>query len=292
MTDATELWTVRRVTDWTRGRLERQQVDAPRLTADLLLAHVLGAPRVSLYMDLDRPLSKDELASYRSLIQRRLAGEPTQYLVGGKEFYGRRFQVDARVLIPRPETELLVEAVLRALPAEGSIDALDLCTGSGCIGLTLAAERPSWRVSAADLSADALAVAQRNAAALGLLDRVRLLRGDLFDAVPRGERFALVVANPPYVRTGELTGLQREVRHEPPLALDGGTDGLALIRRLAADAREFLAPAGLLALEIGEDQGAAARELLEGNGYAGVRVERDLERRDRMVFAQSPPDAG
>ena len=160
-----ELWTIRRVLDWTRSHFEKQDVDAPRLTAELLLAHVLELDRVRLYTDIDRPLSKDELAGFRALIQRRSSGEPTQYLTGVKEFYGRKFAVDPRVLIPRPETELLVEAVLRELPKDARV--IDLCTGSGCIAATLALERPDATVFAADISADACAVAKANCEKLG-----------------------------------------------------------------------------------------------------------------------------
>jgi release factor glutamine methyltransferase len=277
--------------DWTRGHFEQHQIDSARLTADLLLAHVLKAARVKLYMDFDRPLSKDELSTYKALIQRRLAGEPTQYLVGAKEFYGRRFSVDARVLIPRPETELLVEAALRELPSDRPIRVLDLCTGSGCIALTLAAERPRSSVWATDLSAGALVVARQNAEQLGLDGRVTFFEGDLCDPLPQQARFDLIVANPPYVRRGELATLQREVRREPTLALDGGDDGLEVLRRVLAQAAPRLNAGGLLALEIGEEQGAAVRELLVRAGYHDARIERDLERHDRLAFGRAPRPA-
>lgn len=281
-------WTIRRVLDWTRQHFEKQDIDAPRLTAELLLCHVLQAPRVKLYMDLDRPLAKEELATYRGLIQRRLAGEPTQYLVGEKEFYGRRFAVDARVLIPRSETELLVEACLRHLPAEEPRRVLDLCTGSGCIALTIAAERPKCSVWATDLSPDALAVARANAAALGVDGRVTFFEGDLLAAVPEGPSFDLIVSNPPYVKRGDLATLQREVRQEPRLALDGGDDGLDLVRRVITGALPRLKAGGLLALEIGDDQGPALIELLTRAGGRDIRVEKDFERHDRLAFARAP----
>ncbi|MFL5322346.1 MAG: N5-glutamine methyltransferase family protein, partial [Myxococcaceae bacterium] len=163
-----EPWTIRRVLSWTSGHFEKKSIDAPRLTSEILLAHVLQITRVKLYVDLDRPLTKDELSTYRALIARRLNGEPTQYLVGFKEFYGRKFNVDARVLIPRPETELLVEAVLQKLPKDAPCRVLDLCTGSGCIAVTIAAEREQASVWAVDLSKDAVAVAKENAEKLGV----------------------------------------------------------------------------------------------------------------------------
>jgi release factor glutamine methyltransferase len=243
---------------------------------------------VRLYVDLDRPLAKEELATYRALIERRMAGEPTAYLTGVKEFYNRPFKVDARVLIPRPETELLVEAALHALPKDAPSQALDVCTGSGCIAISLAAERPQASLLATDLSPGACALARENAEALGVASRVTILQGNLFEPVPADARFALIVSNPPYIGSGEIPGLSAEVRREPHLALDGGADGLALLRRVVEGARRFLIPGGLLAMEIGETQGAAVRELLQSAGYADARVEKDLERRDRMAFGTQP----
>lgn len=283
-----EIWTVRRVLAWTTQHFEKRQIDSPRLTAEVLLAHVLKVGRVRLYVDLDRPLEKEELATFKALIARRAAGEPTQYLTGVREFYNRPFKVDPRVLIPRPETELLVEAALHALPKDAPARALDLCTGSGCIAVSLAAERPQAEVLAVDLSRDACALARENAEALGVAARVQVLEGDLYAPVPADARFELVVSNPPYVGTGEIAGLSAEVRREPRLALDGGADGLALVRRVVSGARRVLKPGGLLALEIGETQGAQLLALLGEAGFSRPRVERDLERRERMAFGTQP----
>jgi release factor glutamine methyltransferase len=283
-----ETWTVRRVLTWTAQHFEKKDIDSPRLTAEVLLSFVLKLDRVRLYIDLDRPLDAAELAAYRALIERRIGGEPTQYLTGVKEFYNRRFQVDARVLIPRPETELLVEAVLQRLPKDAPSRALDLCTGSGCIAVSLAAERPQASVWATDLSPDACALGRENAETLGVGGRVTVLAGDLFAPLPPDARFDVVVSNPPYIATGELATLQAEVRREPRLALDGGADGLDLVRRVVSGARERLKPGGLLALEIGETQGAAVKALLTAAGYLEPRIERDLERRERMAFGTQP----
>ncbi len=287
-----ETWTIRKVLTWTTQHFEKRQVDAPRLTAEILLSHVLKLGRVKLYVDLDRPLSKDELAAYKALIARRLAGEPTQYLTGLKEFYNRAFKVDARVLIPRPETELLVEACLRALPKDAPSRALDVCTGSGCIAISLAAERPQATVVATDLSPDACALAKENAEALKVSERVTVLQGDLFSPLPPDARFQVVVSNPPYIASGDIPGLSAEVRREPMLALDGGKDGLVAVRRVVKEARRWLEPGGLLAMEIGEDQGPAVLELLRAAGYADARVEKDLERRERMAFGTQPAASG
>lgn len=284
---STDPWTIRRVLDWTRGHFDKQQIDAARLTAELLLAHVLSTTRVKLFMDLDRPLTKDELATYKALIQRRLAYEPTQYLIGQKEFYNRPFKVDARVLIPRPETELLVQTVLGLLPKDAPARVLDLCTGSGCIGISIAAERPLTSVWATDLSGDALEVAKANAEALQVSGRVTFFKGDLFAPLPADAQFDVIVSNPPYISSPQLPGLQKEVQKEPKLALDGGADGLAVIRPLVAAAMPRLKAGGWLALEIDEDQGPPVKALLEAAGAVDVRIDKDFARHDRMVFGRA-----
>lgn len=281
-----QAWTIRKVLDWTRGHFDKQDIDDPRLTSEILLGHVLCLPRVKLYMDLDRPLTKDELATYRGLIQRRLSGEPTQYLVGAKEFYGRRFAVDPRVLIPRSETELLVEAVLHDVKKDAPSRVLDVCTGSGCIAVTIAAERPQSSVWATDLMPGALEVARSNAEAHQVDSRVTFFQGDLLAPLPEGSTFEVIVSNPPYVKTGDLKTLQREVQREPKEALDGGPEGVTLIARLVKDALPRLKPGGLLAMEIGEDEGAAVKELLVRAGYHDVKIEKDLARHERLALGR------
>jgi release factor glutamine methyltransferase len=283
-----DVWTVRRVLTWTTGHFEKKGIDSPRLTTEVLLAHVLQADRVRLYVDLDRPLDRDELARFRALLERRTSGAPTQYLTGVKEFYNRRFAVDERVLIPRPETELLVDAVLQVLPKDAPSRVLDVCTGSGCIAVSVAAERPQASVWATDLSEGACTVARQNAEALGVGGRVTVRQGDLYSPLPPDARFQVVVSNPPYVRSGEIPSLQLEVQKEPHLALDGGPDGLDLVRRVVTGTWAHLVPGGLLAMEIGEDQGSQVRALLEQAGFAQVRIERDLERRDRFALGTRP----
>lgn len=277
-------WTPLELLAWTQEFFARKGVDAPRLTAEVLLAHALGCDRVRLYLDFDKPLGEPELARYRELVRRRAEGEPTAYVVGRREFYGRPFRCDPRALVPRPETELLVEAALAALPADGT--ALDLCTGTGCVGLTLALERPGARVTLVDLDEAAAALARENAAALGAGGEV--LVGDLYGPVPSGARFDVVVANPPYVPAGELGGLEREVLREPRLALDGGPDGLAVLRPLVAGALPRLVPGGLLALEIHEGQAESVPGLCRAAGFAGAELRRDLARLPRVVVARAP----
>jgi release factor glutamine methyltransferase len=288
---AEEVWTTRRVLAWTTPHFEIKGIDSPRLTAEVLLAHVLKVDRVRLYVDLERPLEKSELATFKALIGRRVAGEPTQYLTGFRDFYNRRFAVDARVLIPRPETELLVEAVLSRLPADAVGPVLDLCTGSGCIAISLAAERSGLKVDAVDLSPGACEVARANAESLKVSERVNVLEGDLFAPLPPAT-YTAIVSNPPYVQTGEIDGLSREVQSEPRSALDGGADGLDFVRRIATEARARLQPGGLLALEIGDNQGDPVRAILEQAGYESVRIEKDLARLDRLALANSPAAEG
>ena len=280
----TDVWTPLKLIAWTQGYFARSGVDAPRLTAELLLAHALGCDRVRLYLDFDKPLLEPELARFRSLVKQRAEGEPTAYLVAAKEFFGRSFRCDARALVPRPETELLVEAALELIPVESGL-ALDLCTGSGCIGVTLALERPRARVLASDVSADALALACENAERLGA--KVELLRGDLFAPVPEDLRFDVIVANAPYVPTAEIPRLAREVRREPALALDGGSDGLAVLRRLVAEAPARLRGGGTLVLEMHESHAQTLPALCREAGFASVEARRDLAGLPRFVVARA-----
>jgi release factor glutamine methyltransferase len=275
-------WTPLKLLGWTQGFLAGKGVDAPRLTAELLLAHALGCDRVRLYLDFDKPLGEPELARYRELVKRRAGGEPTAYLTGAREFFGHRLAVDPRVLIPRPETEQLAELALAALPEGGS--ALDLGAGSGALCIALALGRPGAAVTAVDLSAGALEVARANAVALGAA--VTFLEGDLYGPLPAGQRFDVIVSNPPYLPTGELEGLQPEVRREPRLALDGGADGLAVLRRVVAGAPARLAPGGLLLLEMHESHLETLPALCRAAGLASAEPRRDLAGLPRLTLAR------
>jgi release factor glutamine methyltransferase len=280
-------WTLQRVLTWTTERFTALGLDGPRLQAELLLAHALQTDRLHLYMDLQRPLAEPELARYRDLIQRRAAGEPTQHLVGAVHFFGRAFSCDRRALIPRPETEVLVEACLRELPSEMDLEILDLCCGSGVVGLTLLAERPRYRADLSDLSPETVELAAENTRRLGLEERVQMHVGDLLSPFAANQRWDCLVANPPYVETNAIATLQPEVRdHDPRLALDGGPDGLDLVRRIAREGRKRLRADGLLALEIGDEQGPRAAAIVTDAGWKDVRVWPDLARCDRIVTAR------
>jgi release factor glutamine methyltransferase len=277
-----QAWTPLRLISWTQDFFAKKGIDAPRLTAEVLLAHALSCDRVRLYLDFDKPIAEPELARFRDLVRRRAEGEPTAYLTGQREFFGRPFRVDARVLVPRPETELLVEAALAALPEGGR--ALDLCTGSGCVAISLALAGKGACVVATDASEEALAVARENAAALGA--KVDLAAGDLWAAVGDAEPFDVIASNPPYVPSGELDSLQREVRREPRLALDGGPDGLAVLRRIVEGAPARLRPGGTLCLEMHESHAESLPALCRGAGFPHVEMRRDLAGLPRTVVAR------
>lgn len=276
-----ETWTTLKLVAWTQDFFAKRGVDAPRLTAELLLAHALSCDRVRLYLDFDKPVGEAELARFRELVRRRADGEPTAYLLGRRDFYGRPFGVDPRVLVPRPETELVLEAALAALPEGGR--ALDLCTGSGCLAISLALERVGARVVATDVSDDALAVARENASALGA--SVEFAAGDLWAAVHGDEPFDVVVSNPPYIPAKELAGLPREVRREPCIALDGGEDGLAVLRRVVAGAPARLRPGGVLCVEMHESHADVLPGLCLEAGFARAEARRDLAGLPRFTVA-------
>lgn len=283
-----------RVLDVSRkaaGVFEARGFEQARLESELLLAGVLGLKRLDLYLQHDRPLTPDELERYRAAVRRRLKHEPVQYILGTAAFRHLELHVDRRVLIPRPETELLVGAVLdwsRSRAAGGTV--LDIGTGSGAIALSLAGEGEYDRIVASDASADALDVARDNAVRLQLADRIDFREGSLFDVVRDGERFAVIVSNPPYVAESARAALSADViDYEPAVALFAGMDGLAVIERIVAGAATRLRAGGLLALEIAPDQGAAVLECLARVGtYGDARVERDLTGRERLVLAETP----
>ncbi len=284
-----DVWSIKRVLLWAADDLKRRGNDSARLDVELLLGHVLGLDRIGLIMQSERPLSAGELARFRELFKRRRLGEPVAYLLGVREFYGLTLRVDARVLVPRPDSERLVEVALERTRARSMLGhALDLCTGSGCIAIAFARQRPTWSVTASDVSEDALAVARDNAHRTGAIRNLRLLHGSLFSPVA-GQRFDLVTANPPYIPAADIADLPADVRDfEPHLALDGGPDGLDLVREIAARGTEHLTPGGLLALEIAFDQGPRTADILRERGYGEVAIAKDLGGRDRVVSGYGP----
>jgi release factor glutamine methyltransferase len=284
-------WTVRRLLEWTTGFFTRKEVDSPRLSAELLLAHVLSYPRIKLYTDYERELSEKDLATYRGLVQRAGEHEPIAYLTGRAHFFNLEFEVSPAVLIPRPDSETLVENVLqlsRNSPGFEAPRVLDLCTGSGCIAAAIAHHLKNAVVIATDVSDAAVAVAKGNVTRLGLDGHVTVVQGDLFDAlkdVPDPSPFDLIVANPPYIPTAQVEQLDRNVREfEPRVALDGGIDGLVIHRRIVAEAPGRLRIGGRIYLEIQFDQGKVVKEMLEGSAeLEDVRIIKDYGGNERLV---------
>jgi release factor glutamine methyltransferase len=282
---APKQWTIGSLVKWATDDFRARGIENPRLDAELIVAYALGVDRMRVILDAARPLEGAELERLRELVKRRRSREPVAYLRGEREFYGLRFRVDKRVLIPRPDTETLVDVALaRSAHVSLSMRQLDLCTGSGCVAIAMARQRPTACVFATDISEDAVACARENAQRLGAYE-VAFATGDLYAPV-RGRRFDVVTANPPYIPTAEIEGLQADIRDfEPRLALDGGEDGLGVVRRIVDGAAEHLAPGGVLAIEIEASQGEAVSALLRAGGFADVRVDRDLARLDRVVSA-------
>lgn len=275
-------WTIRDVLDWATQDFERRGIDSARLDAELLVADALGIDRIGLYLDLNRPLLEAERSAIRPRVARRREREPVAYILGRREFHGRTFRVTPDVLIPRPDTETLVDAALGVIPRQSPCTVLDVGTGSGAIAVTIAAERPEASVTATDVSTAALEVAAKNAEVLGVADRIVFERRDLLDPTAR---YDFVVSNPPYVASPELDSLEAEVRqYEPRHALAGGTDGLDVIRRLVAAAGEATASGSRLLIEVGAGQAPTVVELAcQGDTWELVEVDLDLNRIARVV---------
>ncbi len=294
----TEPWTIKRVLDWTSGYLERKGDEHPRLSAEWLLANVCGLSRVELYVNFDKPLEAGELDAMHAAIERRAAGEPLQYVTGEMPFRHIVLKCERGVLIPRPETEVLVDAALEGVDAAaeksdegaGPVRVLEVGTGTGCIALSIASERPGALVTATDLSPRAVELAARNREALGLEEAVDVIECDLATGVNPDlmGSFSVLVSNPPYIPTQVLRDeVPAEVADfEPELALDGGDDGLDVFRRLVELAPEALAPGGMLAVELFEGALDAAADLVRAQGgWGSVEVREDLTRRPRVLVA-------
>ncbi len=285
------MWTIRELLQWTQQRFTKIGIDGARTDAEHLLAAALGCDRMSLYVRHDDVVPAEVKASYRALVKRRLEREPVAYLLGRRGFHALDLElaVDRRVLVPRPDTEHLVDWVLEELPADGvSGQVLDVGTGSGAVALAIKKARPAVHVTSCDVSEDALALATQNATSAGL--EVDFQRSDLLEAVrPPAGGWTAVVANLPYIPSAELDELQPEVsRWEPRLALDGGADGLVLIRRLVSQAATALQPGGGLYLELGIGQSAAVQALLTAAGFEGVAARKDYGDIERVVRGHRP----
>ena len=286
-----KIWRVVDLLDWTSQYFEQNAIPNPRLDAEVLLGHLLGKSRLQLYLDFEMPVFQENLTPFRELIKKRIARTPVSYLTNQKEFMSLEFYVDERVFIPRPETEQLVETILTT-QIDTSQRLLELGTGSGVIATILAVHQPEWEITATDLSEDALAVAKKNAETHAGTAQIKFLSGDLFEPIkaidPNGEtQFDWIVCNPPYIKKTESDSLNPDVRdYEPEIALFAGDDGLAVIRRLIAEAPEYLAPNGKLILEIGDTQAEAVRTLINDEpAYRSPELIKDYAEKERIVLA-------
>ena len=275
----TEQWTISSIVQWTRQYFGSKGIDNPRLDAEVLLSHILGKDRLYLYTNFDQPLTPEELAAYRQAVKRRVMYAPVAYINGYKEFMGLDFMVNPAVLIPRPDTEILVEAALERLDGVEAPAIADLGTGSGAIIVSLLVKLVTAVGMAVDISPEALAVAGENADRQGVGERLTFLKGDMLQPLA-GEKFDAIVSNPPYIPDNDICGLSPEVRQEPRLALAGGSDGLDFYRRIVAQGANYLKPAGFIAVEVGINQAGPvvaladtdSRLKLEAiiNDYAGI----------------------
>lgn len=280
-----ETWTVLKILQWTAEYFRGKGIESGRRDAELLLGDTLALDRVGLYLNFDRPLQAPELAAFRQRVERRAHREPLQYILGQCEFWSLPFTVTPAVLIPRPDTEVLVEEALKLLPPGGRL--LDVGLGSGAIAVAIAHERADARVAGIDASVEALAVTQQNAVTNGVAGRCDFRRGDLFHL--DGGPYDLIVSNPPYIAAGEMAGLMPEVRdHEPELALVAGADGLDCYRALVPGAAAQLAAGGWLLVEVGAGQAPAVRELFAAAGYADIFTANDLAGIERVVGGRKP----
>ncbi len=284
-TTLTTEWTIREVLNWTRGYFEDAGIVQPRLEAEMLLAHALDVDRLHLYMAPDKPLTNDERSRYRSVVKQRHSGTPLQHVIGEVNFYGLRFRVDRETLIPRSETEELLDQVIKRAPRDRDIRCLDLGAGTGVIAVCMARYLPKAKVTAVDVSPAALDRARKNAALNEVADRIEFIESDWFDHVEG--KFDFIASNPPYIRSDELAGLPSEVRdYEPSVALDGGKDGLEKIREIVSKLRIHLRPSGVVLMEIGHEQGDRVKSMLENIELVDVSVIRDMSERDRFVVGR------
>ncbi|WP_407396639.1 peptide chain release factor N(5)-glutamine methyltransferase [Anaerovibrio sp.] len=283
---AEEIWTIGKLLKWTEEYFTKAGIDTPRLDGEVLLCHVLKKERIHLYVHFDQPLTKEELAQYKMCIKERVQHKPVAHIVGHKEFMGLDFKVNEATLIPRPDTEILVEAVISRLKTgqEGLGTIADIGTGSGAICLSLLNYLPDIKAVTVDISPEAIEVAKENAELLDLSDRVEFCHGDMLEPI-RDRKFTAIVSNPPYIPEDDIDGLEPDVRDfEPISALVAGPDGLDFYRRLVAEAGNMIDDDGFLALEIGINQAEALKALGQEHGWGRCEIVKDLAGIDRVVI--------
>lgn len=282
------VWTIIKILDWTKQYFADRGVENPRLDAEVLLCAVLQCERIKLYMDFERPLTGAELAQYKNYVARRGQHEPLAYILGEKEFMRNSFKVTPATLVPRPETELLVESLIKAaqgLKADGDVKILDIGTGSGAIIVSLLDYLPNAKGVGVDISVDALIVAEENSRRIGVRERAGFVQSDLFSRIPADKKFDIIVSNPPYIPAADIAGLAKDVQKEPIGALDGGADGLDFYRRIISESMDHMADEGILAFEVGINQAQVVAELCRKAGFKATAIRKDYADIERMVFA-------
>jgi len=281
-------WTNKSLLEWTTEYFSKHGVSSPRLNSETLLAMALEVDRVKLYMDWDSPLDLHELALFKGLIKRRIAHEPLQHITGFQDFWTLHLHVNPSVLIPRQDSETLIETALEFCEKDAATAILDLCTGSGNLALALAYELKNAALTASDISEDAIKTAKKNAIENSLEDRVTFICGNLFDAVLSDDTFDIIVSNPPYISTDEIKTLDNEVKmFEPLSALDGGSDGLKFYRKIVAESKKYLKDGGLLFFEIGCTQSEEVEGLLRDAAFSDVETRKDYAGKNRVVFGKN-----
>lgn len=282
------VWTIIKILDWTKQYFADRGVENPRLDAEVLLCAVLQCERIKLYMDFERPLTGAELSQYKNYVARHGQHEPLAYILGEKEFMRNSFKVTPATLVPRPETELLVESLIKAargLKADGDVKILDIGTGSGAIIVSLLDYLPNAKGVGVDISVDALIVAEENSRRIGVRERAGFMQSDLFSRIPADKKFDIIVSNPPYIPAADIAGLAKDVQKEPLGALDGGADGLDFYRRIISEAMDHMTDEGILAFEVGINQAQVVAELCRKAGFKATAIRKDYADIERMVFA-------
>lgn len=282
------IWTIKKILEWTKQYFTDKGVDNPRLDAEVLLCAILECGRINLFLDQDRPLVEAELTRYKDYVLRRGQHEPIAYILGEKAFMNNTFKVTPATLIPRPETELLVESIVRVAPmlkSAGDVKILDIGTGSGAIIVSLLDLLPQAKGVGVDISVDALIVAKENSERIGVKERCGFVRSDLFSKLPLDKKFDIIVSNPPYIPEADMDGLDEDVKKEPVTALVGGKDGLDFYRRIIAEASEHMEAEGLLAFEVGINEAQEVAKLCIDAGFAATSIRKDYAGIERHVFA-------
>jgi len=292
-----EVWTIKKMLDWTKSYFQSKNLHSPRLDAELLLGHLLKLTRLQLYLNFDQPLTPQDLTAYKALIKRRSEREPVAYILGQKEFYSREFQVSPAVLVPRADSEVLIEETLIHLQTAEAKEwqGFEIGLGSGCLSITLLCERPTLHMTAIDLSSAALAIAANNAKTHGVESRLQMLELDFLNTNLHAQNAALqnqydfIIANPPYISEAEFLTLDADVNvYEPKIALTAPQDGLAFYEPIAQFAKTHLYEHGFVIVEIGNEQAAAVEQIFKAAGFNDVCCKKDYAGLDRVVFAKKP----